>query len=131
MPSRDSITKTIRLSGEDRELIEGMMEKEGITWSGAIHKLIEGRGTPQESQKVMSDDTYRELEDMCFKSGLTTEKFFERVCELFNEGKICVDGIQIKTMGEYDTRKLEEVCHRINADPQEMIDRLTKSLMRG
>lgn len=47
MPSVGAITKTIRLNAEDREYIESLMLGENLTWSGAIHKVISERGTPQ------------------------------------------------------------------------------------
>lgn len=47
MPSAGAITKTIRLSPTDREMVEGLMNSEGLTWSGAIHKLITEGGTPK------------------------------------------------------------------------------------
>lgn len=81
--------------------------------------------------KVMSDATYRDLEDMCMKSGLSVSKFFDRICELFNEGDIYMDGLVVKARGKYDVRELEDVCHRTNADPQDMINKLVKSLLRG
>lgn len=95
-------------------------EYEKITKSGEI--------VPQ---NIMKESTYRELEDMCIKSGFSTERFFDRVCEMFNDGNIYVDGLNIETKGKFDTSELEDMCHRMNTDPQDMIDKLTKSLMRG
>lgn len=137
MPSKGSITKTIRFNVEDREYIERVMEEEEVTWSGAIHKLIEDRGTPHKEDKGnslkdnMEDTEYKDLENMCQVSRLSIKEFMGRVVELFNLGNIYIDGTEVKTKGEYDTRELEDMCHRINADPQDMIDRLTRSLLKG
>lgn len=140
MPSKGSITKTIRLSAEDREYIESLINREECTWSGAIHKIIEGcqgvhpqkqskplEGTPLE----MPEKDYKDLESMCRVSGMTIGQFMGYVYGLFNDGKIYIDGTRVKTRGECDLRELEEMCHRFNADPQDMIDKLVKSLTRG
>ena len=37
---RKSITKTIRIRACDLEYVEGIMEREQVTWSGAFHHII-------------------------------------------------------------------------------------------
>lgn len=145
MPSQGSITKTIRLSAEDRAVIERIMEEENVTWSGAIHRLIvgdvsgkerkEAKGVPQVKEdegvpKIMSEETYKDLENMCRLSGFTLARFMDKVRELFNNGDIYVDGLTIRTRGEYDLSYLIDVCHRANVDPQEMINKLANNLVR-
>lgn len=145
MPSQGSITKTIRLNAEDREIIEQIMEGEGVSWSGAIHKLItesvprkkegsSGGCTPKKEEgdvhQIMSEETRADLEQMCRVSGLTLGRFMEYIRVLFNDGKIYVDGLTVKTRGDYDLRYLVDVCHRLNIDPQEMINKLANSLVR-
>ena len=82
------------------------------------------------TQTIMSEATYRDLNNMCQLSGLTFERFMDRVRELFNDGSIYVDGITIKTKGDYDLSYLTDMCHRVNVNPQEMIDKLANSLVR-
>lgn len=142
MPSQGSITKTIRLNAEDREVIERIMEEEGLSWSGAIHRVItesvpqkkdeRARGcTPKKEEgDVMSEETKAEIEQMCRVSGLTLTRFMEYIKELFEEGKIYIEGLTVKTKGDYDLRYLLDVCHRLNVDPQEMINKLANSLVR-
>lgn len=145
MPSQGSITKTIRVNAEDRAVIEQMIEDTGCTWSGAIHRLI-SEGVPQEKEKkaegctpkqrdegvpqIMSEETYRDLEQMCKLSGLTFDKFMDYIRRLFNDGKIYIEGIAVKTKGDYDLEYLVDICHRVNVDPQEMINKLANSLVR-
>lgn len=142
MPSKDSVTKTIRIGKEDLEVVESLMESEGLSWSGAIHQIISERGTPQKTQKqasakhnslegIMSEETYKDLEDMCRKSGVSLEVFFDRIRELWNEGRIYTEGFLIECRGGYDLKELEETCHRANVNVQDMIDRLSKSMLRG
>ena len=98
MPSQGSITKTIRLNAEDRERIERIMEEDGVSWSGAIHKVIaesvprkkEGssRGcTPKKEEgevhQIMGEEARADLEQMCRVSGLTLGRFMEYIRELF------------------------------------------------
>lgn len=142
MPSQGSITKTIRLNAEDKEIIERIMEEEGVSWSGAIHKVIaegvprrkgvrERECTPEKDvPQIMSEETRADLEQMCRVSGLTLGRFMEYIRVLFNDGKIYVDGLTVKTRGDYDLRYLVDVCHRLNIDPQEMINKLANSLVR-
>ena len=130
-----SISEVVRgyiqdgLSGESGKKVVKKTQKEGF-----VPQKTEPEIKPRENfvpQNIISDETLRDIGQMCQLSGLTTVRFFDRVRELFDEGMIYVEGIQVKTKGKYDVAQLEEVCHRLNADPQEMIDRLTKSLMRG
>lgn len=145
MPSQGSITKTIRLSAEDRAVIERIMEEENVTWSGAIHRLIvgdvsgkerkEAKGVPQVKEdedvpKLMSEETYKDLSNMCRLGGFTFERFMERIRELFNDGHIYIEGLTLKTRGDYDLSYLIDVCHRANVDPQEMINKLANNLVR-
>lgn len=145
MPSQGSITKTIRLSAEDRAVIERIMEEENVTWSGAIHRLIVGdvsqkegkgaKGVPQVKEdegvpKLMSEETYKDLENMCRLSGFTLARFMDKVRELFNDGHIYIEGLTLKTRGDYDLSYLIDVCHRANVDPQEMINKLANNLVR-
>jgi len=40
MPSKNSITRTVRLQKSDVKIIEGYMEKYGITFNNAVHTII-------------------------------------------------------------------------------------------
>lgn len=140
MPSRDSITKTIRLNAKDRAVVEEIIEKEGCSWSGAIHKIIsEGRPiksipkitSVKDSDRLpMSEETYRDIENMCRLSGLTFANFMNYIQRLFNDGYIYIEGVAVKTKGDYDLSYLLDACHRANVDPQEMINKLANSLVR-
>ena len=142
MPSKGSEVKTARLSRETWASISELMEREEVTFSGAIKWLIENqkgsvprkteekpKGVPQET--CMTEETQRDLESMCKGCGISMTRFMDYISNLFNEGYIYVDGLEIKTRGEIDTRGFMEMCHRMNADPQEMIDKVTRSLQKG
>lgn len=96
-------------------------------------KEIEGRTSSRENEgvpKIMSEDTYNDIDGMCKASGLTFDKFMDYIRRLFNDGKIYVEGIAVKTKGDYDLEYLVDICHRVNVDPQEMINKLANSLVR-
>lgn len=148
VPSKDSITKTIRLNAEDTAVLEHLMEQKGLSWSGAIHHLIGSRGTPQNEEGVhpknkekgtpqeekkplqISSRTRDEIINMCELCGITTVEFFDEVCRLFNEGKLEVEGKTVKCNGEYDLRELEEVCHLNNVTVENALEKTIRSMMR-
>lgn len=150
MPSIGSITKTIRFSLEDRERIERLIEEEGISWSRAVHKLMnEGtpekgyqktrqntksadKGTPQEKpqyrQDLMDRAVEKDIDKMCELSGISTHDFYRGICDMFNDGKIYCEGDKVKSKGEWKLDEFIEVCHEVNVYPQEMIDKIVKGL---
>lgn len=132
MPSLGSITKTIRLSAEDKEKVEGMMKDGGLTWSGAVHRLIceFDRGTPTEfkRQDLMDKAVERELRQMCRLSGISTHDFFRGVSELWERGKIEIDREKVKCNGELDVKRFMYVCYKHKMKPQEMIDKLAERI---
>ena len=167
MPSKDSITKTIRLNADDIAIVKLLMRTKGLTWSGAIHWLINQRGTPQKEEKVIrgtpqkwvqgplktaeiqellgvhptnekgvhptfiSDATREDIEKMCHLSGISTVYFFEEVDRLFNEGKLEVDCMRLKSNGEYDLSTLESVCHLNNVSVEDAIEKTIISMSRN
>ena len=182
MPSKDSITKTIRLNASDSVALEHLMEEYGLSWSGAIHKLIDDRGTPQKEEKCIGvhpknvieipkgtplelieklketlktgcltgvhpseesgvhpfvpqnfirKETQEDIERMCHLCGISTELFFDEVDRLFNEGKLEVDCMKLKSNGEYDLSTLESVCHLNNVSVDDAIDKIIVSMSRN
>lgn len=151
MPSVGAITKTIRLNAEDREYIESLMGEESLTWSGAIHKVISERGTPQgkdytvggskkqggngegtpHRQDLMDRAVERDIGSMCRASNISTHDFYRGVCELFNEGQIGIEEGKVKSYGEYDLRDFEMVCYKLRERPDKMLEKLTRSLERN
>lgn len=145
MPTIGSITKTIRLNPKDLEVIEGLM-KDGTTWSGAIHKLCVGvpvvqsvsqtgvpQNTPEPSKGVPSIDekVLKDIEVMCSFFGIEVDEFFKELCESLNSGSIFIDDGKIKGETEIDVKGFMEVCHEVNKNPQEMIDKCAAMIRRS
>jgi hypothetical protein len=64
MPTIGSITKTVRINAEDLAVIEKIMAKEMVSWSGAIHYLVGNRGTPSEKNKKSEASPNRDLTEV-------------------------------------------------------------------
>ena len=109
---RNSELENVGLSEYTREiLLEKLLKKDSV-----IHSIDE--------------ECMKDLEKMCQVSGVTVERFLERVRELFNDGYIYMDGLTIKTKGKYDLSRLEDICHRGNLDVQDVIDKLVSRMTR-
>ena len=82
-------------------------------------------------QNFISDETREDIEKMCHLCGISTKLFFDEVDRLFNEGKLEVDCMKIRSNGEYYLADLENACHLANRDVQEAIDNTVDQVMRG
>lgn len=144
MPTIGSVTKTIRISPRDLEVIEGLMA-DGTSWSGAIHKLCsENRGskvgTPSKKgeKSVLTHDKWKinekDLEDLntmaSFMGGSVSEmiRLFD---EAVNEGALEYDGEKYVGVPDIDLDRFKDACHDINTDPQEMLDKVTGMIEKG
>lgn len=108
-------------------------EREEKTLSEYTREILTDKfcGTKPVLQKLMSEETQRDIESMCHLSGLSMQKFFDSIDELFNEGYIFVEGLTVKTKGKYDLRRLEDLCHRNNLDVQDVLDKVVNRLIKG
>lgn len=97
----------------------------------AYKKLLnEGGNVPQNSD-LMDKAVEKDLVDMCKLSGISTHDFFRGVSELWNDGEIGIDGERVKSLGHYNIERLVELCHIMNINPQEAIDKITRSMEKG
>lgn len=144
---RESENENVSLSEYAREILDSSgkcntknselenLKEENNVLQNEIERLKREKGSNviqnSECDLGMDERHLKDLKQMCERVGVSLGEFMERVYELFGDGKIYIDGTVIKTRGECDLRELEEMCHRFNADPQEMIDKLVKSLTRG
>lgn len=147
MPSKDSITKTIRLNAEDTAFLEDLMKKESLSYSGAIHRLIamgctpnnEGctpRGVPQTEKEAskgvpLDKETMEDIERMCFFSGLSVKEFISKLCEAMNEGTIRYENGRFITESGYDLSRLEEACHEKNIPVQKAIEKCIQMIWKS
>ena len=114
-------------------------EKEGISLSGyarniLLDKFCNTKKNSKKSNVIQNDvgeETYQDLLRMCDLSGFTINRFMDYVTRMFNDGRIYVDGMILRTKGELDTSRLEDVCHRRNLNPQDVIDKMTDRILKG
>ena len=131
-PTDEKKDKTIKLRLSE-ELYERLEKESEGNMSEYVRGILSGKNKGKDERPKgveIPEGTYRNLEEMCMASGLTMGRFMEYVKNLFHEGKIYIDGLTVKTKGEYDLAYLIESCHRVNVDPQEMINKLAASLNR-
>ena len=82
-------------------------------------------------QNFIRKETQEDIERMCHLCGISTELFFDEVDRLFNEGKLEVDCMKLKSNGEYDLSALESVCHLNNVSVDDAIDKIIMSMSRN
>ena len=137
-PTEERKGKTIKLRITE-EMYEDLESRGSI--SSVVREMIEdGLSNVPQKDRVLNyrsdenvpqkSEAEEEIIKMCQVSGFTTERFYERVRDLFNDGFIYVDGLTIKTKGKYDLSRLEDICHRGNLDVQDVIDKLVSRMTR-
>lgn len=129
MPSVGS--KVIKVSKEDKEHIERLMEEYGLSWSGAVHMVLEAFEVKYEpGSKLMDKAVERELVKLCRGNGIAPHDFFRGIMDLLEKRKIRIDARGVRTVGMVDTERFEETCYKNKLLPQEVLDKLTRR-MRG
>ena len=151
MPSKDSITKTIRLNAEDAAIVEELMEREGLSWSGAIHQLIgctpidSNEGVPLEKdvphhegctpvpqmKNPVNEFTWAEIETMCGLNGYDIDEYMSALCEAMNDGTLEYVNGELRGTPQVDLSKLEEACHEKNVDIEKAIEKCTQMIYRS
>ena len=124
MPTIGSITKTIRINPSDLEIIEKIMA-DGTSWSGAIHKLIEGcTQTPKESSNP-------EMEKMAGLFHITVEEMMAGILAGLDSGSLTVESGKVKGVPEYSLDNFLDACHDLNLDPQKTLDKVAGMIRKG
>lgn len=154
MPSIGSITKTIRINSTDLAVLDEIMNDSGASWSGAVHILAEGyRGTPEKHKenreipknedsdrvhpnKTESVNTFDDIPEEIVKDmksmirlwGMSEKKFFTELDEALNDGRVDVEGGKVVGHESLDLTKFYEKCRDMNAKPQDVIDKIVRSM---
>lgn len=145
MPTVGSITKTMRISPEDLGVIEGIMRDERVSWSGALHYLVEKAGTPKKEncaegtpQNFKNRDSataklnQNPLLNLSMALGMEYGRFCKEIEGLIDNGGIMKEGSRLvaKENG-VDLTDFFEVCHETGIDPQKAVNTMTNSLRKG
>lgn len=134
MPTIGSITKTIRISPGDLEIIEGIMSAENLSWSGAIHRLISengSAGTPTTELPYGID--MADLDDLKTMVGFgcgSVGEIIHLIDKGLNDGSLVLESGRIIGRPEVDLDKFLDVCHDFGKDPQKMLDKMIEKIRR-
>lgn len=137
MPTTGSITKTVRINSEDKEYLERIMAEEGLTWSGAVHKIVSERGVPEKEKKdsrgVPIEDVsiLEELSDiktMLPFLGLSMSEFITKLAAAMNDGSVMYANGRFysESSEEVDLSRFKEACDEKGMDYQKTIDKMTQ-----
>lgn len=83
---------------------------------------------PQNHQELMDKAVEKDINQMCRLNNISTHDFYRGVCELWNAGKLEIDGEKVVSLGKYDVRMFEETCYKNKLRPQEVLDKLTRRM---
>lgn len=131
MPSIGSITKTIRINAEDLAVIEELMAREGLSWSGAIHKIISDRaGTPIGLPYGIEMEYLDDLATMVGFGCESVGEIIRMVDDGLNDGSLLLANGKIVGTPVINIDGFLEACHDAGADPQKVLDKATKGIGR-
>lgn len=107
--------------------------KEGLSWSGAVHKLCQSyTGVPVQAPvfKPKSDDV-REVEGMASLCGCTPDNFYRQLKTMLEEGTLMVNKGVVEVGMPHWVERFNEVCRDKCLDPDKIGESAVKALERG
>lgn len=144
MPTLGSITKTVRINADDLRVFEDIMRKNGLSWSGAVHYLVERMGIPQRQEKISScvpQKSQKEVDEgvpdnpLLLLSGelhIPYETFCSEIIKLTDSGELMEErGRMVVHESGLKVEEYLKVCKDIGKDAQKCLDGFTDSLMKG
>lgn len=130
MPSIGSKTKTVRFYAEDLEKIEGLVG-EGMTFSGAVHRLISenpGRSTGVPSKIT---DIVAEFDEMASCSGISLDDLVGGIFSLLEDGTLMIENGSLTVGKPGWADDFENVCHDLCIPVEKAAESAIKALKRG
>lgn len=144
MPTLGSITKTVRINADDLRVFEDIMRRNGLSWSGAVHYLIEHMGTHQKQEKILScvpqksqkevdvGVPYNPLLLLSDELHMPYKTFCSEIIRLTDSGELMEErGSMVVHESGLDISEYLTVCKDIGKDAQKCLDGFTDSLMKG
>lgn len=83
MPTKDSMVKSSRISQETWAKMQAYMEREDVTFSGAIKKLVEEADLPKQRRGFV--DT-QELVDICERKNIDAQVLIDNLVKELKRG---------------------------------------------
>ena len=83
MPTKDSMIKTARITQETWRKMEAYMDREDVTFSGAIRKLVEEADIPKQRREFV--DT-KVLVDLCERRNIEPQTLIDGLVRELKRG---------------------------------------------
>lgn len=144
MPTLGSITKTVRINADDLRVFEDIMRKNGLSWSGAVHYLVEHMGIPQKQGKMplcVPKKSQKEVNGgvpnnpllkLSEELHIPYETFCSEIIKLTDSGELMEErGCMVVHENGLDISEYLTVCKDIGKDAQKCLDGFTESLRKG
>lgn len=136
MPTNGSITKTVRINPSDLAVIEEIMQ-DGISWSGAVHKVISEYQSPKKGEKSVGtplpdvpENVHRDNATMAAFGLMTYSELIIALNKGLNDGTLKIEDKRIVGQTEIDLSAFYEVCHEKNIKPEEAIKKCVMMLWK-
>lgn len=133
MPTNGSITKTVRINPSDLAVLEEIMQ-DGISWSGAVHKVISEYRSPKKSVGTplpdVPESVHRDNAAMAKFSLMTYSELIIALNEGLNDGSLAIENGKIVGRGGLDLSEFYDVCHEKNIEPEEAIKKCVMMLWK-
>ncbi len=125
----------VRISEELKQNLMAEAKLKNKKLSAYIRDILKGDDFVIQNTKSgfsidISDETYASLMGMISFYGGSLENLVVMLDEAMVEGTVMYEDGKIVGVPQIDLENLYEICHEMNIDPQEAIDRLVKEMER-
>ena len=137
MPTNGSITKTVRINPSDLAVLEEIMQ-DGLSWSGAVHKVISEYGSPKKGEKSVGtplsdvpESVHRDNAAMALFGQMTYSEMIVLLNTELNDGRLRIESGEIVGQNSLDLNEFYDVCHEKNIRPEDAIKKCIAMLWRS
>lgn len=134
MPKLNTTVKSVRIDNDKLEVLEQRLGNKSINaWlNEQIAGFVEGKPTeiPEKIEASPNKDL-KEIESMASFFGVTTEDLLKGVCDGLTDGNLTIEKGKVVGVPDIELDRFKEVCHDVNQDPQEMLDKVTGLIEKG
>lgn len=133
MPTIGSVTKTARITANDWEILKNEMQ---TTFSAWVHERLNEKpvfpeGTPRNHLDGVSDDQLADLDGMMKFYGCTLGDAVKALQVGMNDGTLEYRDGSLVGVTELDLSNFYDACHEKNVEPQKMIDKAARDILRS
>ena len=84
MPTKDSVVRTARLRAEVMQKMEEFMEREDLTYSAAVSRLIEEMDMPKQRKEYVNTERFVEV---CERTNRNPQQLIDQLTERLIKGR--------------------------------------------